>query len=416
MRVWRDIISRSAWNQIVMKGVGNTGITSSSPKPVGKVAQLRGVFDRSLSSRDAALQKMTHKIESYHAIEKAEYKNIDRRVSALKDISSFAQEIMKTFGISEASARVRLGNSAYRDPAWGNAHTHSDPSEATLDRTLLTLARRSLRKAAYLKQLKHYYAPGGVGYAHRSPQVLRALFQAPQELTDTLVGLSPEVRLEQLDPVHRSDYEHQHDGTCGRAFQLWIGDTRQDKPFFLWLENSMVCLEDDKSKTGAQSVAYNQLDQRVGGGDHRQRIVCMPAPLTSFDINKLHHAHSVCSTATYSCYAAKDPTGKGGGGVAAYVWSEDGELFIAEHRGGGFHHSSFVSGRRVRCAGMIKIQNGYVTAVSNNSGHYRPRKAQLRHFVQWLHGANAFAPAAIVEAFLDHGPVFHGNPAAFLKL
>jgi hypothetical protein len=414
MRIWRDIISRHAWNNSVMMGKGNTGTTMSSATPVGKVAQLRGVFDRSLSSRDAALQKMTQKIDAYHGIEKAEYRNIDRRIAALKDISSFARDVMKTFGISESGASVRHGPSATRD-AQLKAYTSSNPRDATLDRHLLTLARRSLRKAGYLKMLKQYYAPGGAGYAHRSPQVLRALFQAPKEVTNTAVGLEPELRLEQLDPVHRSNYEDMNDGGCGKAFHLWVSDTRQDKPFFLWLENSLVCLEDDKIQAAAQSIPYDRMDQRNSSGGHRQRIVCMPAPLTSFDLDKIGSAHSICSTATFSCDAPKDPSHAGGGGVAAYVWTEEGELFIGEHRGNVFHHSSFVSGRRVRCAGMIKIQGGYVTAVSNNSGHYKPRKAQLHNFVQWLQGAGAFAPNAVVEAFLGNGQAFNGSPSAFLS-
>ena len=55
-------------------------------------------------------------------------------------------------------------------------------------------------------------------------------------------------------------------------------------------------------------------------------------------------------------------------------------------------------------------------AVSNDSGHYRPRQAQLQKFVQWIKGAGAFQRAALVFAYLDNGTTYRGNPAAFLSL
>ena len=45
--------------------------------------------------------------------------------------------------------------------------------------------------------------------------------------------------------------------------------------------------------------------------------------------------------------------------------------------GGTFHHSSFLSGKPVLCAGEIEIRNGRVRYVDNGSGHYRPTTQQL---------------------------------------
>jgi hypothetical protein len=421
MRIWRDIISRGAWLGVMQrfnKGDvvnDNNAYTTAKESPVGKVAQLRGAFDRSLSSRTAALQALTKKIEAYHDIPKAEYRNIDARIAALKGISAFANDFMKTFGVDMGSAAIRYGDSKVRDPSRGNAYTSSKPRDNTLDRHILTLARRSLRKAGYLKMLKNYYAVGGSGYSYRSPQALLSLIRAPKESNNEFVGLEPQLRLEQLDPVHRSNYEVMNDGACGRAFQLWAADARQDKPFFMWLETSLVCLQDNKDEADAQSVPYNRLDQKTGSDGSGQKILFFPAPLHALDLDRLDAAPQVCSTGSYSCDPLKDPTGKGGAGVAAYVWSQDSELFIAEHRGGVFHHSSFLSGQRVRCAGMIKIENGYVSAISNNSGHYKPRKQQMVNMVRFFAGAAAFTRSAQVEVFLGSHQAFNGSPAAFLS-
>jgi hypothetical protein len=422
MRIWRDIISRDAWLSIMTSfniiGPKNkddhNATTTAKATPVGKVAQLRGVFDRSLSSRAAALKTLTNRIESYHDIEKAEYRNIDARIAALQGISAFANDFMKTFGVDMESAAKRNELSRVYDPEL-KAYKSSNPRDNTLDRHILTLARRSLRKAGYLQMLKNYYAVGGAGCAHRSPQALLALIRAPKQINNEFVGLEPGLRLEQLDPVHRGNYEETEKGSCGFAFQLWAADTRQDKPFFMWLETSLVCLENDKALADAQSVPYNRLDRKTGAGGNGQKILFFPAPIQALDLDLMDAVPQVCSTVGYSCDPPKDPTGKGGVGVAAYVWSQESELFIAEHRGNVFHHSSFLSGQRVRCAGMIKIDNGRVSAISNNSGHYKPRQQQMVNMVRFLAGAGAFTRDAQAEVFLGTHQTFNGTPAAFLS-
>jgi hypothetical protein len=421
MRIWRDILLTEGWLEVMRRfKEGDTkkdrnAVTTSKAAPVGKVAQLRGVFDRSLSSRAAALETLTHKIEMYHDIPKAEYGKIDVRIAALQGISAFANDFMKTFGVDMQRAAIRDGQSSERDPDKGGAFRTANVRDNTLDRTILTLARRSLRKAGYLKMLKKYYAVGGAGYAYRSPQALLALIRVPKESNNEFVGLEPVLRLEQLDPVHRSNYESDKESSCGHAFALWAATPRQDKPFFLWLETSLVCLKDDKFVADAQGVPYNRLDQKAGKGGFGQKVLFFPAPLHALDLDRLDDPPQICSTTGYRCDEGKDPIQTGGGdGAAAYVWSQESELFIAQHGSGIFHHSSFLAGQRVRCAGMIRIEKGRVTAISNNSGHYKPRKPQIVNMIRFLTGAGAFAPAAQVQVYLGGNNPYTGTPAAFL--
>jgi hypothetical protein len=51
---------------------------------------------------------------------------------------------------------------------------------------------------------------------------------------------------------------------------------------------------------------------------------------------------------------------------------------------GRFHHSSFLSGKPVLCAGEITVQNGIITHIDNLSGHYRPATQQLLDCVRVL--------------------------------
>ena len=49
-----------------------------------------------------------------------------------------------------------------------------------------------------------------------------------------------------------------------------------------------------------------------------------------------------------------------------------------------FNHSSFTSGKEVLCAGMVKVDKGVLTLISNNSGHYRPNASHLKNAIQQL--------------------------------
>ncbi|PVZ71572.1 hypothetical protein [Pelagibaculum spongiae] len=43
-----------------------------------------------------------------------------------------------------------------------------------------------------------------------------------------------------------------------------------------------------------------------------------------------------------------------------------------------FHHSSYFGNAAIAFAGGIRIENGIVTGISNNSGHYKPTLVSLK--------------------------------------
>jgi hypothetical protein len=382
-----------------------------------KATQLRGMLQDRYSSPAAFLQHIGEKLHQYHRIPKDEYRRLDDRIAMLKELSELASKYLTTFKVDIGAAAARHEDN--QKHSYLNRHMSGAPQEESVDRNVLSLARRSLRKAAYLKLLKRYYSKSGAGYQYRTAQALMDYIRNPQEKSAEFVGLSPGVRMEQLDFAHRGDFEVDDTVSCGAAFLQWTTDPhRGDTPFFLWLENHQVCLEDDKGKVETHGVAYVRADRReTADSRSRLKLLIVGSPIQSVDLTKMGGAVQIASTAGYQAERRKDPRGEAsfGADVAAFVWTEATELFIANHSAQEFHHSSFVSGQRVRCAGMLVVENGKVTGLSNNSGHYKPRKEHVRNLVLFLQGSNALDSNAAIEVHLGNKNTWTGNPASFLS-
>jgi hypothetical protein len=238
----------------------------------------------------------------------------------------------------------------------------------------------------------------------------------------SFLGLSPNVRLEQLDPAHRSDFEDHEEFTCGTAFQEWVANRNgeQNVPFFLWLENNAICLRDSKEGLNTHQVVQLSKNNRRADAQFKLRLVTIFGGLRMQELGGIDARLKTASTKGYHAAHDKDTRANPpwrGDDVAAFVWSaKHNEFFIAEHTPGCFHHSSFESGGHVRCAGMIVIGNGVATMVNNNSGHYKPRKEHLVKFVNQLQMFGGIAANAEVGCVLDDGKQFRGTPAAFLAV
>ncbi|MFV1998558.1 MAG: hypothetical protein ACC641_11175 [Acidiferrobacterales bacterium] len=66
-----------------------------------------------------------------------------------------------------------------------------------------------------------------------------------------------------------------------------------------------------------------------------------------------------------------------------FAMDKYGNIFTLNDRtaDGQFNHSSFNAGNDVVCAGFIKIVNGELLLVSNNSGHYKPERKHLKNLL-----------------------------------
>lgn len=90
----------------------------------------------------------------------------------------------------------------------------------------------------------------------------------------------------------------------------------------------------------------------------------------------------------YSKNAAFDSgTGFSGPNSVAYAMDTDERLFsTGDVKGVGvdWNHSSLLSGHAVICAGEIKVQQGRLLEIDNNSGHYKPDTQNLSDCVKSL--------------------------------
>jgi hypothetical protein len=392
MRPWRDIQSMNAWRHIA-------GTIGGSTAKVGRVRQLRAVFDGDVNTPERQYDRMVPLITEYHGLEKRDAANIPARIRLLNELHLAADLYLSKFKVDMAQAKQRVQPTVVKGqrvlaPIKRDVHTQSfmsgDAVEQSFDRNMLTLRNRSLRKAGYLTRLNHYLKS-----PLADPKNTISTILSPQYRTATEVGPVAGVLLEKADPWHRPIELH-FDKTgklaedpradlfgINSAFFKWYTTVGQhNKPFLLWLEGEDLCTMDDKSAVaGTSSVAYGDYT-RVGSAPPAFRLALVTPRQTMLMMEEFgggdHVRTRAASTDGYTCNS-----GKGVNDAAAYIWTGK-EIVIAQHQEGRFHHSSFNSANAVECAGMIKMANGRVTYVSNNSGHYRPSPRHLARFCEWL--------------------------------
>ncbi|WP_253300055.1 hypothetical protein [Wolbachia endosymbiont of Chironomus riparius] len=88
-------------------------------------------------------------------------------------------------------------------------------------------------------------------------------------------------------------------------------------------------------------------------------------------------------------YDTSNCTSKGKKGCVAYVVTLGGKLITHEHVNFGkseylYRHSTLTGGGPVICSGLMKVENGKITYIDNNSGHYKPKSAHIYRAVKIL--------------------------------
>jgi hypothetical protein len=68
-------------------------------------------------------------------------------------------------------------------------------------------------------------------------------------------------------------------------------------------------------------------------------------------------------------------------GTYIFVVDQQGRLIASPPVEGRIHHSSLGAGKPVLTAGTIKVVDGQIMQLSNQSGHYRPSTESFEHFV-----------------------------------
>src|SRR5262245_24162293 len=227
MRPWRDIFTAETLHGMRKNRqyVGQTGGRTVFGGP----------------SKESHLKKLEKAICDYHYLDKTSANMIDLRQNMLLDIHIMASQWFTLFKINKGQAAARVNHGL-------------DPTGESLNRNILTLERRALRKKDYLEKLKIYCRTA-------NPQALLDYINSPRIPNDEFLDLVPKVRMEREDFMHRNGYEAE-DCLMHQAFEEWAQGNHRI-PFFLWLENHPVCRSETKSGIFEDVKSVQYFDDRT---------------------------------------------------------------------------------------------------------------------------------------------------------
>jgi hypothetical protein len=354
------------------------------------------------------IARITALLRDYHAVPKPMLSYFKRRIALLKGISQISRQYCDKYGISRTEP------------------TQYDGQQTTtsMDAYVWSIGVLASRKAGYLEALKRFYG-SAEGRRYQEPAALLEFIRSGQHVIDGFAHLK--CRMERLDPFHRSWEFHirqdgvvtgsEGSGAMELAFLEWVGlyhpnegmkfDPRsapnwntltveETEPFFVWLEDHSVCL--GGSEFGeAEGVIYSGYgpNKVIGAVERIEWLV--PSSEGTMMAMPMDNLLSKEGLTPFDTLRFNGKPGVGEGQTAAYVWTRCGTLLAGDHQENKLHHSSFVSGDSVRCAGMIKVVQGKVSYVSNNSGHYKPSNENLRQFCSWLRDRNVCTPDVMIR-------------------
>ena len=438
---WQDIYSKPEWEEKITNY--RKGQLKSKAMTTG---QKIGYFFTRKFPLPRAVSRLDQQLRHYHDIEKRSIGNLQRRAGALRAIATMGRKFLADHKLSptfkddiKSGIRQKIAGSKIQKQlrkqvrlsdlqlaqiknktaiehelrqdklntlAQGRYNTaYSAYKDSSFDFVVAKLIRKSERKAEYIEKLQQHVINADRGFAGGRDDLIAYISSktyAPDD--DSLVRMKPEVLMERVDPWHR-DYEASFDMEANKygfkasrgssvyaaALYQWLNDNKHaNTPFFVWLEGHYVCTGvadpriDETAYTESDGhVNYYRSDQELSQKTHL--VSARNGSLWAFRVAQdgevdvslfdTQHVKGMMKTARKE----------------AYVWSRDGFIFAGDHIGGKFHHSSLVSGKNVKCAGMINVLGGKIKLVDNDSGHYKPDTRHLRTFVEFLDRQSAFA-------------------------
>ena len=389
-RPWRDIIRAEVFEEMI------------GDKEYMKASTAK---DLPFKSREAKRKQILDLLREYHKLEKDALNNLTLRQALLYKISGEAARYLEEFKVDMAAAKARV-KAYYNTTLQVTRKMQTTDKEESFDRNMLTLKNRAERKAQYLGKLKEY-CDG------KDPKAIIAYVShnVPQDTSSGLLGVHQSNNVEVEDFAHRDGFDNKEEGGLYDEFQAWLKDgSATNTNFFLWLEKRPICTSANRQSSAVKCVTQVEYNIRTGEAAEKAKfqVLAMSGGAT-LD----------CKGTPFDTYAdgystAYDKSIKGpfALGLAAFVWTQNNDLFIAQHRSGKIHHSSLAAGDRVKCAGMIGIKHGQIEELSNNSGHYKPGRDAMRAFV--LYYRPAFSKSATINVTTGQGVGYHGDIEGFL--
>ena len=382
---WRDVYPFAFWNQLVAQY--RSGVLKSDSATVGR--WMRSVFKtgRVLPQQ---IERITSTLQDYHAVKKNDSQNFPRRINLLRSIYFDAAQYVDKYKINRTFITT--------PPAEDNF--------TSMDAYVWSIGKRALRKAAYIEEIQKF-----CDTEWSNPTKMLQYITDTRHNVDAFQHLQVGSRMEKLDPYHRSfemhvkadgEIEHFNTSPMVTAFGEWIGAMKNKDgnfgavnittidapvtPFFVWLENHHLTVGGANQRWGyrdwgandTKSVRYRDTLTDPGGKWWHWLCFGGGGALYELDLEGL-------STTLFNTRDGEGKPTDAPFDTYAYVWTGSGELLAGRHNPDSVHHSSFTAGQKVRCAGMIAVNEaGKVTMVNSNSGHYHPTEQQLTLFVEWL--------------------------------
>lgn len=390
--MWRDVFSVDAWRTIL----ANTRMD---------IADLKGT---TVPSSGFQTQALTLKLKSYHDIPKRDLKKFADRRKALAEIAEIASKIARPAQpVVKAGSKMVITRGDYTDTF----------AETSLYPWLDSLQRRCAKKGHYLAIMASHYSDKTID---RTPEAFLKHLKTSLKTHDKArlkggaLPMQPGVAMERADPYHRPielgvTLENGKVALKGgTVFPLtdvlreWLADASARRlPFYVWLEDHPICtttpgLDPDfkkNYKSYVRSIPYGPGSTPFlsvfseGGGLRCRRID---------DEDDTPQLFDTTNSTLIGGISIKQP------GTAAYVWIKDRGIFSFRHAPGELHHSTLGGGEAVHCAGMWKVQRGWVTLVNNNSGHYKPSRAQVERFREHLEQLRVISKDALFQAHDGH--------------
>ncbi len=404
---WRDVMQANDWRKLWATASNQTRTNSND-------VVHRLFFQTAI------------KLDSYHNIPKDNLERFQNREEHLRKISSFVKYKLQPRSVDEPRLYKIAGD----------------------------LLKRCLLKKQYLEGVRKYYQHEGK--VLRDPKNLIELIRAPKIEMGRLVPPVQGVRLEVYAPpginLQFEDFEAGKDANLALsvAFGQWANafvpknDTntgykirpedewksKSKKPFFVWLETQSICTGKGNMITGPGHSAVVSPDllgsvQKIIELEERRNHTLQfnEGFLQKLDSDDKYNTTVMAgkgkqpTDATLKLRARRPQAGgpvqpeKNQLKTAAFVWTHQEELLVGEHKAQGqnvlltytdfLHHTSLDAGNPVLCAGMIRVIDGKVELISNDSGHYKPGEASLKRFVRWLQGKQCLTGNAIVGVIPD---------------
>jgi len=175
-------------------------------------------------------------------------------------------------------------------------------------------------------------------------------------------------------------------------YKEWIynfqHDCTMDPDFMHWLFHVFVPREEAKERRYPHEWVSDTLTRKeMLNGIKNERVIHLNSNERKKKIIRIDKQGYLIDQTNRPYHTGARNTIKSGNGWAMFVTDEKNTIY-SDSDSIKFHHSSFLAGNYVSSAGEIAVKHGKLVGISCKSGHYRPTKKNMIHFLEHLNKHN----------------------------